>query len=549
MDEYNENITIEDRLIDTESGNTENVVLGADIGTEGETKTTSGGTEGDIKAPTGTQGTYHFFIDSGIRIKFFGTYTQSQNYPLSSWPHTAVVANVETIGGTMPFTTLGLTAISSALNTTSSSNYIDVWYTGRTSITTTASSVVVCGVTIPVTAATATPYAIKSTGTINQLNCNTHLSKSAITINTVTCVRRTSGATDGRSIKSSIITSGSTDIVFNEKHFCVTVTDEANQQYLLQGAKVEIPLYYGDIPGKFYTGNLGYIRVYSSAFTASAYTCTVSRAGYTTQTRVIPFIGNNRISDITGSTLFKMAKSDYLVPNITRVVSNILKDSSFAMNDGKCYSSSQLLNSTFHFSAVTGSVTAQTVFTGNQVLRYVDIKSILPSKQVLTDEYLFGKEEVITYTTTLKTTNGWYSPTKIYTISGLNNNNSYRVQLPDTKVMVDSGLTGGMVACFYEFRLNASTGSGYVKKVYDEMIITATSLTFTNATSTLGFSVQQNQSPNTTYSVDMYFYINGIDSASLGGNVAASAIAGTYKIYVNTGNGGLQPVDPPIPSG
>lgn len=545
MDEYNENITLEDGLIDTESGNTENVVLGADIGTGGETKPISGVTEGDIKAPTGSQ-TYHFFIDSGIRIRFYGSYTPTQTYLLNNWPHTAVVANVATIGGTMPFTALGKTAISSALNTTSSSNYIDVWYTGRTSITTTASSVVVCGVTIPVTAATATPYAIKSTGTINQLNCNTHLSKSAITINTVTCVRRTTGATHGSSVKTSIIASGRTDIVFNEKPFCVTVTDEASPQYLLQGAKVEIPSYYGIIPGKFYTGNLGYIRVYSSGFTASAYTCTVSRAGYTTQTRVIPFQGRTTTETKTGSTLFKLAKSDYVVPNITKVVSNILRDSSSYVLNDQCYSSSQLLNSSSHFSAVTGSVTAQTVFTGNQVLRYVDIKSILPSKQVLTDEYLFGKEGVITYTTTLKTTNGWYSPTKIYTISGLNNNNSYRVQLPNTKVMVASGLTGGIVACFYEFRLNASTGSGYVKRVYDEMIITATSLTFTNATSTLGFSVQQN--PNTTYSVDMYFYIDTIDSASLGGNVAASAIAGTYKIYVNTGNGGWQPVDPPTPS-
>lgn len=545
MDEYNENITLEDSLIDTESGNTENIILGAGIGTGGETKPISGGTEGDIKAPTGSQRTYYFFIDSGIRIRFYGTYTQSQNYQLNSWPHTAVVANAATIGGTMAFTALGKTAISSALNTTSSSNYIDVWYTGRTSITTTASSVVVCGVTIPVTAATATRYTIKSTGTINQLNCNTHLSKSAITINTVTCVRRTTSATHGSSVKNNIITSGATNIVFNEKPFCVTVTDEASPQYLLQGARVVIPQYYGSLAGKFYTGNLGYIRVYSSAFTASAYTCTVSRAGYTTQTRVIPFQGSTTTSK-TGSTLFRLAKSDYEVPNITKVVSNILRDSSFVSSE-QCYSSSQLLNSSSHFSAVTGSVTSQTVFTGNQVLRYVDVKSILPSKQVLTDEYLFGKEGVITYTTTLKTTNGWYSPTKIYTISGLNTNNSYRVQLPNTKVMVASTLTGGGVACYYEFRLNASTGSGYVKRVYDEMIITATSLTFTNATSTLGFAVQQN--PNTTYSVDMYFYIDSINPASLTGNVAASAIAGTYKIYVHTGNGGgLTPIDPPTPS-
>ena len=546
MDEYNENITLEDSLIDTESGNTENIVLGAGIGTGGETKPISGGTEGDIKAPTGSQRTYYFFIDSGIRIRFFGKYLPSETYSLNSWPHTAVVANVATIGGTMPFTTLGKTAISSALNTTSSSNYIDVWYTGRTSITTTASSVVVCGVTIPVTAATATPYAIKSTGTINQLNCNTHLSKSAITINTVTCVRRTTDATHGSSVKNNIISSGRTDIVFTEKPFCVTVTDAENTQYLLQGARVEIPSYYGLIPGRFYTGNLGYVRAYSSAFTASAYTCTVSRPGYTTQTRVIPFQGSNTTSTKTGSTLFKMAKSDYVVPNITKVVSNILKDSSFDNNE-QCYSSSQLLNSSYHFSAVTGSVTAQTVFTGNQVLRYVDIKSILPSKQVLTDEYVFGKEGIITYTTTLKTTNGWHSPTKIYTISGLNTNNTYRVQLPNTRVMVASGLTGGLVACFYEFRLNASTGSGHVKRVYDEMIITATSSTFTNATCTLGFVAQQN--PNTTYSVDMYFYIDTIDSASLGGNVAASAIAGTYRIYVHTGNGGgVTPIDPPTPS-
>lgn len=545
MDEYNENITLEDNLIDTESGNTENIVLGAGIGTGGETKPISGGTEGDIKAPTGSQRTYHFFIDSGIRIIFSGTYTQSQYYALNRWPHTAVVANEATIGGTMPFTALRITAISSALNTTSSSNYIDVWYTGRTSITTTASSVVVCGVTIPVTAATATRYTIKSTGTINELNCNTHLSKSAITINTVTCVRRTSGTTHGGSVKNYVISAGTTNIVFSEKPFCVTVTDAENTQYLLQGAKVEIPNYYSNIAGKFYTGNLGYIRAYSSAFTASAYTCTVSRAGYTTQTRVIPFVGKSTTSR-TGSTLFRLEKNDYVVPNMKNAVSNILKDSSFEVNNEQCYSSSQLLNSSSHFSAVTGSVTAQTVFTGNQVLRYVDIKSILPSKQVLTDEYIFGKEGVITYATTLKTTNGWYSPKKIYTISGLNTNNSYRVQLPNTKVMVASNLTDGEIACYYEFRLNGSTGSGYVKRVYDEMIITATPLTFTNAACTLGFGVQQAQ--GATYSVDMYFYIDSIGSASLGGNVAASALAGTYKIYVHTGNGGVTPVDPPTPS-
>lgn len=535
MDEYNENISLENNLIEPESGKTEDIIFGSDSSSEG------GG-----KAPTGTQSTYHFFIDSGIRIKFHGTYTQSQTYALNSWPHTAVVANAATIGGTMPFTALGKTAISSALNTTSNSNYIDVWYTGRTSITTTASSVVVCGVTIPVNAATATRYTIKSTGTINELNCNTHLSKSAITINTVTCVRRTTGTTHGSSVKNYVISAGTTDIVFNEKPFCVTVTDAENTQYLLQGAKVEIQNYYSLSPGKFYTGNLGYIRAYSSAFTASAYTCTVSRAGYTTQTRVIPFVGKSTTSR-TGSTLFRLEKSDYVVPNITKIVSNILIDSSSSVLNDQCYSSSQLLNSSSHFSAVTGSVTAQTVFTGNQVLRYVDIKSILPSKQVLTDEYVFGKEGVITYTTTLKTTNGWYSPTKIYTISGLNTNNSYRVQLPNTKVMVASTLTGGGIACYYEFRLNGSTGSGYVKKVYDEMIITATPLTFTNAACTLGFGVQQPQ--NATYSVDMYFYIDSIDSASLGGNVAASALAGTYKIYVHTGNGGVvTPVDPPTPS-
>ena len=544
MDEYNENIILEDNLIEPESGNTENVVLGADIGTVGETKPTSGVTEGDIKAPTGSQRTYHFFIDSGIRIMFHGTYTQSQTYALNRWPHTAVVANAATIGGTMPFTALGKTAISSALNTTSNSNYIDVWYTGRTSITTTASSVVVCGVTIPVNAATATRYTIKSTGTINELNCNTHLSKSAITINTVTCVRRTSGTTHGGSVKNYVISAGTTDIVFNEKPFCVTVTDAENTQYLLQGAKVEIQNYYSLSPGKFYTGNLGYIRAYSSAFTASAYTCTVSRAGYTTQTRVIPFVGKSTTSR-TGSTLFRLEKSDYIVPNMTKVVSNILKDSSFDINN-QCYSSSQLLNSSFHFSAVTGSVTAQTVFTGNQVLRYVDIKSILPSKQVLTDEYIFGKEGVITYATTLKTTNGWYSPTKIYTISGLNTNNSYRVQLPNTKVMVASNLTDSEIACYYEFRLNGSTGSGHVKRVYDEMIVTATPLTFTNAACTLGFGAPLAQ--NTTYSVDMYFYMDSIGSASLGGSLAASALAGTYKIYVHTGNGGTIPVDPPTPS-
>lgn len=479
--------------------------------------------------------TYYFLVESCFRVILKGTYgmsSRTETYNLLNWPHTAVIPSISTFGSA-PITALGYNAIMSALNQTLATQIIDVSYSGRVSVSTSDASISVCGVTVPTNETTGKTYFSHTTAKINEFRCNTHLNNSSVTLHIATAVRRLNSET--QTVPTNIRTmlaSSATTVYFSEKPLLVSVVDSENSNYLLQGATITVANHSGLSSNVFFTGNKGYIRAYTSGNTGNSFNITVSRDGYRTisSTISIPSFNVNRIS----FNKINMTKTNYVVPNSNQLICSLLKRSPYNASGNACFSSSKYLTN-FSLSAVTGSITTQTTFTGHQVLRYIDAKSFIPSLEAITDESFFGKEQYYTYNIpSLKTNNNWGSKVLVYTFSGLNSNSSYRIEMPETKTYVDSNLTGGLMACFYEFRCNGNTGPGLVNIIYDNFIITSQTQTFRNIIE-IPFNFTA-LAPNQTYSVDMYFYIDALNNIQASGNISASALSGTYSIWKTNGN-------------
>lgn len=375
---------------------------------------------------TGTT-SYYFRYYVGFRVYLNGTYSISSGmaYGLKNFPFSAGLQT--SIGNvTFPFYYLGYNWIKTQLvtSTTQNSPYITVYKSGMTTFKgTSTKNAYICGVTIATTASTTHPHGKSLSGRLKYIVSKTHAARTYVPISAFCLVVRTTSSTPSTNsdgLAWGLSRSGSTTAYIYEKPISIVVTDNRNASYRLGGARIDITTNSGGLIGnRFYTGNYGYIRLFTSGTTATSCNINVSRSGYSSVARSISF--HSTSSDPMNSlsqadTNISLSIDNYWVPN-SRILLQGVKAYGVATEGSiQCKTASQLLND-LNYSAVTGSIGTQTIFTGNTLLRFHDVKSLKNDRNYQHDDYLEGKGNIFYYNPGVKTTTGLHNYTTITTLT------------------------------------------------------------------------------------------------------------------------------------
>lgn len=371
---------------------------------------------------------FNYIIGFGLRIQ--GTYSvnSSLTYNIMGW--TGGSRLQQSSGNvTKPFYYMGYNFVQNSLAsliTEQNSAVIYIYKSGTTLFRGNATGCAyICGVTIPTTASTAHPlqvYAKVFSGRLKYVTSTTHAARTYVPISCVVAVHRTSSLTNGWPPNSHIAclaVSGLTDVISFEKPISIEVTEDTNVKYRLQGAEISVKTNSGGLcTNKFYTGTLGYIRAFTSGTTATSFQVDVVRSGYTqtTQTFTYHTSSSEPVNHISESANFvRLSKSYYECPNAQRLIYNLSHHSIGELVSYQCRTSSQYLNN--NYSAVTGNIYQQSIFTGNQILRFTDCKSFKNFNEYETDEYLTGKEAIEFYNPGVKTNTGYNNSVLITAIT------------------------------------------------------------------------------------------------------------------------------------
>lgn len=415
---------------------------------------------------TGTVPTYYRYY-VGFRINLRGTYSvlSSMVYTLENYTFNS---RLQASNGNVskPLCLMGFTYIQNKLATATTNGYgeFDIMKSGVTTFygnTGSNLNACICGVTIPINAPTGKVYAEVASGRLKYVSSTKHASKTYIPISCFTMVQRVTSSTVGGNNQYwdiGVAKSGRTRVNLYEKPVIVIVNDNANTNYLLQGAEVKVTSNSGGLATNvFSTGSYGYVRTFTSGNTATGFTVQVTRSGYTVATQTFTYhtTSANPVNHINQAAhRVSLSKSYWEAPNLSRLKMGLLNVpfNTVAEKQFQCHTPSQLYS--INLSAVTGNIKTQTTYTGNSLGRFVDIKSFKNSPVYDTDDYIAGKESIFYYKPGVKSSTGLTNYQEITSITY--NCGGFKIQTP--KIAISASTDYHVGNCQVAFRLAPITG-------------------------------------------------------------------------------------------
>lgn len=553
MIENNEEILFKNILEEPESTLAEDIILGAckdDICKEDTcTKDACPKDEVCIDDAQSMQ-TEYFVWCVGFELFIRGNY--GQNLTTTNYNLPSARAYISTTGNySFPLNMISNNNINAVLTASTTHDRI-VWKSGVTSVQVynNATSCTISGITVSTDGRIS---CVTCAGTITSVSALTHQCQTGLSFNYAIAIMRTNGSTptsnECNDVKSQMETDAFNYITLTEKQIYLYTLESISRDAIkksLQGSTIIITNGSGGVNSpvnEFRTGHNGYINLYTSGNTNSSFTVSIDREGYHSET----FTGSYGIypDDIhrNSYSVYLTPKTDHSIPTNEALSEYLLgsynKLPSFFDNNQLATQSLYYISNT---SAVTGSVTSLTNSTlqGNQILRYNDIASILPSPSFYTDEYRTGKLDIYTYTVTQQTftgngSNTVSSSTPFATITGIKLTEITRIQLPKFSFSASGEYHGFVI--FYLIPSINSKLPGNVEIRVDS-----------NNGSVMSFnSIYCTDSPtvitgtsNTTYSISMYIGTTASFGEIVGGSPVSRWVnitGGTYfyqKVPTNT---------------
>lgn len=489
---------------------------------------------------TGTTN-YYFRYFVGFRVHLKGTYSISSgmSYLLANFPFSAGI-QMSTGNVTFPFYYLGYNWIKTQLvsSTTPGSPYITVYKSGMTTFKgTSTKNAYICGVTIATTASTEHPHGKSLSGRLKYIVSKTHAARTYVPISAFCLVVRTTSSTptvNSNGLGWGISHSGSSTAYIYEKPVSIFVTDNRNSSYRLGGARIDITSNSGGLIGnRFSTGNYGYIRLFTSGTTATSFNVNVSRSGYSSVARSISYHSTssdpmNSISQ--ADTNISLGIDNYWVPNSRILLQGIKAYGTLGDGSIQCRTSSQLLNN-LNYSAVTGSIGTQTIFTGNTLLRFHDVKSLKNDRNYYHDDYLDGKGDIYYYNPGVKTTTGLNNYTTITTVTYTCT--SFKMEVPSIAISSTTANIGKYQIIFRMRGNNNANGYDYHYELPAEVqypVIDKQLVSFDPKEWAAGVSIT---------AIQLSFAIVAIDGESPNSSITAKTISNSYRIECHTNQGAI----------
>lgn len=488
---------------------------------------------------TGTT-SYYFRYYVGFRVHLKGTYSISSgmaygltNFPLSAGLQTSI-GNV-----TFPFYYLGYNWIKTQLVTSTTPNnpFITVYKSGMTTFKgTSTKNAYICGVTIATTASTNHPHGKSLSGRLKYIVSKTHAARTYVPISAFCLVVRTTSSTPSTNsdgLSWGVNRSGSTTAYIYEKPISIIATDNRNASYRLGGARIDITSNSGGLmSNRFCTGNYGYIRVFTSGTTATSCNINVSRSGYSSVARSISFHSTssdpmNHLSqaDITVG----LPLDSNWVPNSRILLQGIKAYGNVTEGSIQCKTASQLLND-LNYSAVTGSIGTQTIFTGNTLLRFHDVKSLKNDRNYQHDDYLEGKGNISYYNPGVKTTTGLSHYTTITTVTYTCT--SFKMEVPSVAISSTTANIGKFQIVFRMQGNNSVNGFSYHYELPAEVQYPVIDKQL------VSFEPRMWIWTNSITAIQLSFAIVAINGESPNSSITAKTIPNSYRIECYTGGTG-----------
>ena len=482
---------------------------------------------------------YYFRYFVGFRVQLKGTYSISSGmtYELKNFPFSAGL-QMSTGNVTFPFYYLGYNWLKTHLvsSTTRGDEYITIYKSGMTTFKgTSTKNAYICGVTIATTASTGHPHGKSLSGRLKYIVSKTHAARTYVPISAFCLVVRTTSSTPTNASNGfgfGISHSGSSTAYIYEKPISILVTDNRNSTYRLGNARIDITSNSGGLMGNiFYTGNYGYIRLFTSGTTAASFNVNVSRCGYTSVARSISYHSTssdpmNSISQ--ADTIIQLGIDNYWVPNSRTLLHGIKAYGTVSDGSIQCRTASQLLNN-LNMSAVTGSIGTQTIFTGNTLLRFHDVKSLKNDSRYHIDDYLDGKGNIYYYNPGVITRTGLNNYTTITTVTYTCT--SFKMEVPSIAISSATANIGKFKIVFRMMANNNANAICYHREFPSEVqypVIDKQLVSFYTGGWINGTSIT---------AIQLSFAIVAIDGESPNNSITAKTISNSYKIECYTGQG------------
>lgn len=479
---------------------------------------------------------YYFRYFVGFRVQLKGTYSISSGltYRLTNFPFSAGL-QMSTGNVTFPFYYLGYNWLKTNLvsSTTLGNEYITIYKSGMTTFRgTSGKNAYICGVTIATTASTGHPHGISLSGRLKYIVSKTHAARTYVPISAFCLVVRTTSSTPttgSNGLGYGFSHSGTSSAYIYEKPISILVKDNRSSTYRLGGACIDITSNSGGlITNRFYTGNYGYIRLFTSGTTAASFNINVSRCGYTSVARSISYHSTssdpmNSISQ--ADTIIQLGIDNYWVPNSQTLLQHIKAYGVASEGSIQCRTASQLLND-LNLSAVTGSIGTQTIFTGNTLLRFHDVKSLKNDSRYHIDDYLDGKGDIYYYNPGVKTRTGLNSYTTITTVTYTCT--SFKMEVPSIAISSTTANIGKFQIVFKMMANNNANAICYHREfpsevqypVIDKQLVSFMSSNFFEGTSITA--------------IQLSFAIEAISGESPNSSITAKTISNSYRIECHT---------------
>lgn len=487
---------------------------------------------------TGTTN-YYFRYFVGFRVQLKGTYSISSGltYRLTNFPFSAGL-QMSTGNVTFPFYYLGYNWLKTNLvsSTTLGNEYITIYKSGMTTFKGTSSkNAYICGVTIATTASTGHPHGKSLSGRLKYIVSKTHAARTYVPISAFCLVVRTTSSTPTNSsnvLEYGFSHSGTSSAYIYEKPISIIVTDNRNASYRLGCARIDITTNSGGLMGnRFYTGNYGYIRVFTSGTTATSCNVNISRSGYSSVARTISFHSSSSepINSVSQADItVGLPLDNYWVPNSRMLLQGIKAYGSITEGPIQCKTASQLLND-LNYSAVTGSIGTQTIFTGNTLLKFHDVKSLKNDRNYHHDDFLDGKGNISYYNPGVKTTTGLSHYTTITTITYTCT--SIKIEVPTVAISSTTANIGKFQIIFRMQANNSVNSYSYYYALPAEVqypVINRQLVSFEPS------MLAWNQTITT---LQLSFAIVAINGESPNNSITAKTISNSYRIECYTSQG------------